>query len=265
MLRLGISSTCIWQLSPVEAIHFTKKLALSSFELWADHYFSHGESPKDIKAAFRDTGLVPIVHAASWDLNLTSTSRQVREFSMQQVRKSIDLALAIGARIITIHPGRRSFLMAEEDEVSQLQQEAFEALLGHIGERDLHICIENIEKTAKEVMVSEEDFLQFFSGKNDPLYVTMDVAHLESYERIAGFYSALKQKIKHVHISDLNPVEMHLPMGMGVLDVKRVLSFLMGSYRGIYSLEFYSGDPEGRKVVESVRYLRKIEKAVMRG
>ena len=127
-MKLGISSTCVWNLSPKEAIHFAEKLEIYSFELWADHYFLYNDDIGTIRQAYRETDLLPTLHASSWDLNLTSTSRGVQGFSIDQVKKSIDLALSIGAPIITIHPGRKSFFRVDTETVSRMQRDVFHEL-----------------------------------------------------------------------------------------------------------------------------------------
>ncbi len=256
-MKLGISSTCVWSLSPREAIHFAEELELYSFELWADHYFLHSDDADTIRRSYEAAGLLPTVHASSWDLNLTSTSKEVRYFSLTQVKKSIDLAVKIGAPIITIHPGRKSFFRSDVNEIYRIQRDIFHEFSSYCGENDLLICIENIEPNAKEVMVTENDFQNFFSGIDDTLFVTMDLAHLGSYEKITSFYDALDGKVKHIHISDLNSDEIHLPLGEGILETEKIISYLSGSYNGIYSLEFYDMDKNGERARQSIQYLKK--------
>ncbi len=261
-MKIGFSSTCIWRLSPVNCIYFAKRIRVHSFELWADHYFINADRPMEIRNAISETGIIPTVHASSWDLNITSTSKDVRDFSIEQIRKSIDLAYEIGAKIITVHPGRKSFFRAEETEISKTQREIFHDFYRYSDGKDVKICIENIEDTGKEVMVTETDFFNFFAGISDALYVTMDITHLGDFEKIKNFYSTLKEKILHIHISDFNSSEMHIPMGKGALQTEQVLSYLNGSYDGIFDLEFYRNDPAGRDVRSSVSYLKKIGKKV---
>lgn len=260
-MKLGISSTCVWNLSPKEAIHFAEKLEIYSFELWADHYFLYNDDIGTIRQAYRETGLLPTLHASSWDLNLTSTSRGVQGFSIDQVKKSIDLALSIGAPIITIHPGRKSFFRVDAETVSRMQRDVFHELADYCArcaEKELLICIENIEPSSREVMVTEKHFQDFFSRGDDALFITMDLAHLGNYEKITSFYGALHEKVKHIHISDLDSEEIHLPLGKGILETERILSYLDDSYNGIYSLEFYDWDKYGEKARQSIQYLKKI-------
>ena len=256
-MKLGVSSTCLWNLSPAEAIHFAGKLEIYSFELWADHYFLYNDDIGTIRQAYRETGLLPTLHASSWDLNITSTSKGVQEFSINQVKKSIDLAIAIGAPIITIHPGRKSFFRVDADTVSRMQTDVFHEFAAYCARKDLLICIENIEPSSREVMVTEKDFQEFFSRVDDALFITMDLAHLGSYEKITSFYGVLGEKVKHIHISDLDPGEIHLPMGKGLLETERIVSYLNDLYSGIYSLEFYDWDKYGEKARQSIQYLKK--------
>ncbi len=261
-MKIGFASTCIWKLSPVSGIFFAKELGVYSFELWADHYFKNSDSTEEIRRAYEETGVVPTVHAASWDLNSTSVSREVRELSMRQAKRSIDIAHEIGARILTVHPGRKSFVREDGLEVSQMQKEAFHELYVYGRGKGVRICIENIENTGKEVMVSEKDFLDFFSGNEDELMVTMDVAHLGEMKKIKAFYTVLEKRILHIHISDLNRHEIHIPMGEGMLRTRDILSFLKGSYGGIFCLEVYWNDTGGEGLKKSIRHIRDVSELI---
>ncbi len=255
-MKIGFSSTCAWNLSPTRSIAHARELGIYSFELWFDHYVFHDESVGKIRKALRENEIVATVHASSWDINITSTSKPVREFSIEQVKKSIDLAEAIAAPLITVHPGKKSYFRARRDEIAKAQQEAFHTLFCYSEGKDVMICVENIEDTGRDVMVTEADFIDFFSKIDDDLFITLDVAHLGDLQRIEMFYSKLRERIRHIHISDLNQVELHVPMGDGILQTEAVLSLLKDTYRGIFSLEFYQDDPSGNEVFNSVEYLK---------
>jgi sugar phosphate isomerase/epimerase len=257
-LKIGFASTSVWRFSPVAAVFFAKELGVCSFELWADHYFMNSDSTGEIRKACREAGILPTVHAASWDLNITSISKEVRRFSMEQVQRSIDLAHEIGAQVITIHPGRKSFVREDRRDVSEMQRGAFHELFVYGRQRDVTILIENIEETGKEVMVNEKDFIDFLSGNNDELFITMDVAHLGDVKKVVSFYTALRDRIRHIHISDLSPHEIHIPMGEGILNTREIISFLKATYNGIFCLEVYWNDEKGEGLKKSIQYLRKI-------
>ncbi len=261
-MKVGFASTSVWKMSPVPGILFAKELDVYSFELWADHYFMNSDSTVEIQKAFEETGIVPTVHAASWDLNITSISGEVRRFSMRQVRRSIDLAHEIGARSITIHPGKKSFVREDRREVSVMQREVFHELFLYGREKDVTVLIENIEDTGKEVMVGEQDFIDFFSGNDDELLITMDVAHLGDVKKVVSFYTALRDRIRHIHISDLNRHEIHIPMGEGMLQTREILTFLKGSYSGIFCLEVYWNDAGGEGLKKSIQHLREISELI---
>jgi len=261
-LKIGFASTSVWKLSPVTGIFFAKELEIYSFELWADHFFMNSDNIGEIRKAFEKTGIVPTVHATSWDLNITSISHEMRRFSMRQVRRSIDLAHEIDAHIITIHPGRKSFVREDRREISAMQKEVFHELFVYGRQKGVTVLIENIEETGKEVMVSEKDFIDFFPGNDDELFITMDVAHLGDVKKVVSFYTALHDRIRHIHISDLNRHEIHIPMGEGILQTRDILTFLKGSYSGIFCLEVYWDDEGGQGLKKSIQYLREISEQI---
>jgi len=272
-LKIGVASTCLWKLKPEEIVRFAAENGIYSIEFWIDHLQLFENSSKKYYEGIREDlgkyGVRATVHSISWDINLCSFSKDVRDFSLKEVIKSIDIAEIIGADLIVVHPGRMSFERSGKESFLKMLVEVFSEIYKHTWKKGIKLCIENMEPLKKELLVTWQDFHDFCSRIGiDEIYITMDVAHLGSYRKVRDFYSNLSNKIMHIHISDLTNRQMHLPLGKGKLPIKRILN-LLKSYNGIYNIEFFNYSSEfnfglqkskinNNEVIDSVKILKKI-------
>ncbi|MFV0427657.1 MAG: sugar phosphate isomerase/epimerase family protein [Beutenbergiaceae bacterium] len=76
--------------------------------------------------------------------------------------------------------------------------------------------------------------------------VVMDFSHIvASGETIAAFTQALGQRVRHVHLRDAEPGNIHLSIGNGAVDFADGIAGLQaGGYQGRYSLELETHDVE---------------------
>lgn len=258
-MKIGVSSTCLWNLKPEDAIVFAVNEELYSIEFWVDHLQLYETSLKKLHTLLEKEGIIPTVHSVSWDINLCSFSKDVRNFSIREIIRSINIACEIGAEIIVVHPGRMSFERAGRELSFDILIESFKKLYDYSNQKGLKLCVENMEPLEKELLVTCEDFLEFYSKLGErEIFITIDLAHLGSFIKIKDFFNRLSNKIIHLHISDLKHEQIHLPLGEGELPIKKILNFLSGKYEGIYNLEFYSNDRKAKKVIESIRYIRNL-------
>ena len=257
-MKIGVASTCLWNLNPLEAVEFAKAAGIYSVEFWVDHINMYKPSYTALRKSLKNSKIVSTVHSVSWDINISSFSKDVREFSIREICKSIDIACQIGATIVVVHPGKMSFNSPNKKVFLDLLVEAFSKILQYTMNKGVYICIENMENRPKELLITEEDFINFFSYfPGNDIYITMDVAHLGSYSRVKSFYTHLKDKIRHIHISDLTRRQIHTPIGQGNLPYKKIISFLYDNYNGIFNLEYFNTKNDKSDVIESIKNLRK--------
>ena len=256
-MKIGIASTCLWRYGPEELINFASKNELYSIEFWIDHLLLFDTSYKKIAKILNRNRIIPTVHSISWDINICSFSRDVRNFSLKEIMKSIDIASELGAEIFVLHPGKMSFGRAGKGLYIDILIESFSKIYDYSRGKNIKLCIENMEPLKKELLVTPEDFLDFYDKiKCEYLYITMDIAHLGSFDKINDFYKNLYNKIVHIHVSDLNENQIHLPPGKGDLPFNKVLKLLNDKYRGIYNIEFFNYDNNPDIVIESIEFLR---------
>lgn len=103
---LYVSSTLMWAYPVEAAILIARQYGFAGMEVWAEHVWFHQSHPREIQQAARRVGMKLTLHAASWDLNLCSLNSGIRKQSVEEIKRSLALAGEIGAKSVTIHPGR---------------------------------------------------------------------------------------------------------------------------------------------------------------
>jgi len=220
---VGLSTTQLWAYNVPDALRITADLGFTSAEVWAEQVWMHGDSEQEIKQVAQSLGLALTVHAASWDLNLTSRNTAIRQVSLEQVIRSIDLAATIGAHVTTVHPGRATLHQKDLAFHWDHQVKAFRTLAKAGADRGVLISVELMEPIKKELVTEPEELNRLLHAVDHPnLGVTFDIAHIALDRDPVQMLKALA-RVDEVHISDSTVTKLHIPLGKGQIDFLPIL------------------------------------------
>ncbi|USG66219.1 sugar phosphate isomerase/epimerase [Brevibacillus ruminantium] len=254
---LYVSSTLMW-VYPVElAIEVAAHHGFSGVEVWAEHVWYHQSSAEKIRSAARKNGMQLSLHAASWDLNLCALNRGIREQSVREIKRSIELAEAIGAYSVTVHPGKLTLTNAWREHHLSLLAESLDELACMAHQKGLILSIEHIEPLPKELITTASALNQLRSELSYPTTATFDIAHVPLDLSAIQFYFDLLD-VDKVHISDATKDKLHLPLGKGELDLEPILS-LMKERAEIMVVEGLDTSRELPLLRENISYLERNE------
>ena len=265
-MMIGVSSKLMQGFPLEEILRLASITGFAGVEIWMHQVEDSGMSAAVIKKLAADLGLVLQVHMDTRDVNLTSSNKAIREASVSQALSAIDFSADLGSRIITAHPGRMTSgkELITRERLWELQIEAF-AALSHLAEqRNVLVCVENMENEKGEFVLFESDvgrIIQSVGGVG--LGVTLDVAHLASHN--AGFagndtaqaVAAWKTPINNVHISQAG-AKMHMPIfaeNDTLIDYQKVFSLLTAKYSGMLIVEGYIKGQEKETLSRSFQWL----------
>ncbi len=233
-----------------ESLQAIARCGFDYVEIWLEHLWQHGQppSPPKIKDLLAQTGLKATVHCPIMDLNITSPNPRIREESIRQTVEAAGFAAEIGARLMVLHPGHR-FSAKEEFAVHWKRQiQAIRRIVREAAELGTEIALENMEIDSPKATVKDHTHLRRIKedAQLPNLGLTLDTAHLRDSGKIVEFIESLGQDIIHTHISDSTAQKLHLQLGEGDLDFRRIVKALQAvGYAGVYSLEtFIPGDEE---------------------
>ena len=182
---------------------------------------------------FENYSLKYSVHSPIINLNIASLTENIRQASIAEIKKSIDLANEIDAEIVVVHPGSIPFLGRDfKDKIFELNKQSIEEIGEYGNELGVNAAIENMPT---------------FEG-----YMTLDIGHANH----AGYgpEDMYFDSIKHIHAHDNNgDDDSHYALGDGSIDLKSIIStFEDKKYDGTYIIEVNKKD----WVKKSYEYLK---------
>jgi sugar phosphate isomerase/epimerase len=198
----------------------------------------------EVRSVLSAEGLgLPVVHLPTF-VWLTDVYPSIREASVTEVFKALDLAAELGVEKAVLHPGYLTGLMTfVPDMGKQYAEESLDKILERSSKLDIMVCLENMFPRMGH-MYRPEEFAEVLH-RNLGLMMTLDLGHANIRApkgQTAAFVKVAHGRIGHVHIGDNNGQEdEHLPVGAGQVDVTRGLAAIKASgYDGTMTLEVFS-------------------------
>ncbi len=207
-----------------------------------------GEFKKRVREIHETTNLVLSLHAPLSDINIASVNERMWEESIRQIKESIENTYEFIDDICVVHPGFFSPLsMQMPDTAVQKAVAGLTTLCEFAADRGLRIAVENLTSANMLMGRYPDELIQLVRGVNmDNLGVCIDVAHANTTKKLDEFLGITAKaedvEIIHMHASDnFGADDLHLPLGEGNLDWKKVLDEINNNgYEGIIVLELYS-------------------------
>ncbi len=171
---------------------------------------------RNIAAQLKGADLDFCVHSNLVDTNLASSNQGIRQESIKQVKEAIEFAKEIGAKVVTVHPGkfRNTYHVKEAYMMLDL---SLNELLPIAEENGILLCMENMEPGRKDLCVTKVQVKKVLE-RHKGLYLTLDLAHVamivKSQEEMVDFYSSLSGRIRHFHISGFQPNSSHVEVSL---------------------------------------------------
>ncbi len=164
-----------------------------------------------------NNGIDIYMHSPTIDLNPASVNKGIREETLWQLKETVDMAAALGAKFVTTHPG---VVHRPDPRILKMCREFAIEVLGEASDyakkSGLALSIENMpfRKTYLCGTSEELDTFRQRCGSN----VTIDVGHAILSPEPMSF---LKLKdISYLHVNDnKGDKDSHLCPGEGILDL----------------------------------------------
>jgi len=203
-----------------------------------------------------ERGWTYFIHTPVGKLKLGSLDPIVRQTSLGEVKRAIDLAARLGARLITVHPTPcNGHEWHYDPEVERLEREALSEICADAADHGVIIALENMS-SGSIFPHRYSDFSRLLALLKEiaPLGITLDVGHANLAQvSLPDMVRRLGHRIRHVHIHDNDgSADQHLPVGQGTVDwVSFVKALAAIDYEGFLELEFQGYEAQ----IASKRYL----------
>ena len=174
------------------------------------------------------------IHAPITDVNLCSPNEGVREESIRQAKKCIDIAKRLNSNPITLHFGRLPTFSASYEEIelitektrfkySDLGIKSLNVILGYAKENKIDLSIENMPNIYTEFCASYKDIKRVLDETD--VFFTLDVGHANtvSSKLSLKLIKSFKDRLKHIHVHDnKGKWDEHLQLGEGTLNWSKI-------------------------------------------
>jgi sugar phosphate isomerase/epimerase len=240
--HIGFSTLALFMRSPAEWAEIAGRDGFNALEILCEGPNWPRHAPKEaISASLRGQGMEIYMHSPTIDLNPASLNRGIREETEKQLKESVDMAVAIGARFVTTHPG-----FVHKEMVRAMCSELAMQVLGEAADyarsMGVMLSIENMPYRHTFYCHSPEELREFQCYCR--CGITIDVGHAilcpEPYEFLK------MDGISYLHVNDNHgSKDQHLCPGDGILDLCK----LDGQERMIIELDDYSKVLRARQAI----------------
>jgi sugar phosphate isomerase/epimerase len=179
---------------------------------------------RGLAAALRHTGIeVVSISQPNIDLNLTSSSAEMRMHSLDRLLRLIELGGDVGASVVQVGPGKISPLLPDPpQEVRGRLFAALDALVAAGQRAGVRVFLENMPVSFLARCADLRAMIDDYGTGS--IGITYDVANAEFVrENHAAAVAACGDLLEMVHVSDTGHAEYrHDPIGQGVIDFPTV-------------------------------------------
>lgn len=237
-MKIGVGAHIYWRSGldlPATVSHVVKDLNFRHVEILCEHPFfeNWGTDKADkLKKSLREIketlDIDVSLHCAYHDMNIASWNIAVRDATIGQLKECIETADYLNSNIVVIHPGFVSSRKYDRQKTFEMMIENLKAPLALAEDLDITLCIENLAMKPKAMGIYPEDMLKIVRGADSPyLKIAFDVAHANTTGiNPINFAKKLGKYTRHVHISDNQGKDDHLPIGLGNIDFEGILKLV---------------------------------------
>ncbi len=225
MLKWYGASTLLWGHSFSRICERIRDANLQGVELWTEQFWHDEFTVAEVLENSRNSNLDISLHAASWDLNISSLNEGIRIQSIKEVEKSIELAEALHVDNITIHPGRLTLNDCWKPWHMDCLQQSLDTLEQVAQRSGVTLSIELMELAKKEFVTSPSLLNELVDHRSKYMTTTFDVAHIPLSQSPLELLKEL-HKVDKIHISDSTEEKFHVPLGEGKIDMMNVIQSL---------------------------------------
>lgn len=240
-MKLGFSTLALFMKENHEIIKTAKNNNFEMIEILAEDPFLDRDNKE-----YHNCGLDVRIHAASVDINIASINNGIRKESTRQMIECGKYAQKIGAKTITIHPGK----IGRID--NRIRKYALELLIESVGEimdnTQVEVSVENmpVRKSFLANSVEELETIQKETG----CFLTIDTGHANTCDCLEEMLEL--NNISYCNLNDNNRErDQHLSLGEGTLD----LNLLKKINYGIIELNNFDNVLKSKEVIERLNMI----------
>jgi sugar phosphate isomerase/epimerase len=215
------------------------------------HYSTLRQQINSILSALASQSMNIICHLPTF-VSTADLTDSIREASLSEMFNSLEVAAALGAQKVVLHPGHIGGLGIYVKETALAHaNSSLAAIIDRAQTLGLCLCLENMFPKCR-AFVEPADFVEILQQFPD-LKLTLDTGHANignpGGRRILEFIEKFGQRIGHLHVSDnFGEHDDHIALGAGNIDFLKIVKTLKQyGYNDTATLEIFSEDRRALK------------------
>ncbi|VVB55911.1 endonuclease 4 [uncultured archaeon] len=216
-MHLSCSSLFLWEYPVCDIMDILQKAGINSVEFWAEtpFFWMDRNNETTIEQLIEAISIMTqgcTLHAPVMDLNPSSYNYLVHEATIKETLWSIELASILRARVVTIHPGKRTAHRKPTNEDWEKFMKYLEISFKKAKSRGVNLSLEN-SMPGVQSMCSDADEMKEVLDQFPGLFFTLDIVHacLNSPQTALSFINELGDKIINVHVGAPHNGNPHFP------------------------------------------------------
>jgi len=243
------------KMTPSEWIGIAADIGLDGVEIYRAYLASTERSYLEQLAAEAERAGLGISMYTSY-AELASPREEDRLAQIASLRKDVDVAVGLHTRIVRVTAAGRWPEGYTREQALRNVADGLRMGLDYAEEHGVMLALED----HPEIGTSIQDFIAILALVDDPrLKVNLDTANpLDSGDSPVELAELVKQRVVHVHASDVNYKLEHQVVGAGCVPFPEVFRVLKSfGYDGWVSLEAY-GTRGKQDIIDGMQYVRKV-------
>jgi sugar phosphate isomerase/epimerase len=181
-----------------------------------------------------------VVGHTAWYLPIGSPIKSIREASVLEAKKYFEVFSKLNVNYVTVHANWPPRLFSRAEGVN-FQVDTLEKLVVEAKKLNINLMYEPID-SPKDSMESVTEVMKKVPG----LYLHIDIGHMNLFgKNPEDFIKKFHKRISHIHMHDNNSEsDLHLPIGTGSIEWKKLIPVLKKYYDGTITLEIFSPDKD---------------------
>ncbi|MDP3036073.1 MAG: sugar phosphate isomerase/epimerase [Methanobacteriaceae archaeon] len=246
-MKIGVSTLALYPNPLEDILPFLEDLKVDYCEIINEYPLN------EVKCEiFESYTIKTTVHSPISDMNLASPNESIRKASIEQVKKSINLANKLNANIVVVHPGQVPFLARIfQEKIIDNNFKSLSECADYADAMGIKMCVENMPDM-EGYLFKDINHLNNLVGDLG-VFMTLDVGHAHN----TGFSTeemVKSDRLRHIHLSDNDgSFDNHEALGKGTIDFDNLVENINKiNYNGVLTIEVKNRE----EVLESLRFLK---------
>lgn len=270
MPKVGIASCAMMSTRWITPLKMAAELGFEAYEInCAYPSVELDNTPPEVIAKAKDilskSGMDVCVHAPFFELNIAAFSDGIRQQSIGEINKAVDLCAAVGGQVLIVHAGDHTYselkgVSRHDNPLAKRQWDnnidSLKRINDYAQAKGITVCLENIGFNAIDQCYA--DLIDIRKEVGDSLQFTLDFGHARLQEGAEKGIAVLGDNIRHIHLHDNKGAsDDHLPIGFGNYDFSAFVDYFK-NYPGVITLEMVQMNRDAEPIIKCKENFEKL-------